>query len=130
MLSGRRFVRANGRGSRWKVAGRAVSRPVGAGWGGEGAVVDGKPRYGTRLWCGGGSAPGGCCRFAAGDGAVDSGAGHAEQIAEFGCAVFAAAQQFDQVRFLARVELGLLAPQVALGLRHPHALRNLWAAVT
>lgn len=62
------------------------------------------------------------CLLAAGKCAVDGGAGHAEQVAQFGGGVFAGAQQFDQVRLLAGVELGLLAAQVTLGLRHPHAL--------
>jgi len=43
---------------------------------------------------------------------VDGGPGHAEQVAEFGGAVLTAVQQLDQVRFLPRVELGLLAPHL------------------
>jgi hypothetical protein len=43
------------------------------------------------------------------DGAVDGGPGDAEQVAEFGGAVLPGAVQSDQVGFLSRVELGLLA---------------------
>jgi len=56
------------------------------------------------------------------DGAVDGGAGHAEEVAEFGDAVFSGAVQGDQVRFLARVELGLFAAQTPFGLGDLHAL--------
>jgi hypothetical protein len=101
-----------------------VSRPVVVTVRGfNGAIVDDRPRYGTRC-SSGGSSTDNRCRLAAGDGAVDSRSGHAEQITEFGGAVFAAAQQLDQVRFLAPVELGLLSAQVTLGLRHSHALAS------
>src|SRR5882762_3710980 len=50
--------------------------------------------------------------LAADDGSVDGRAGHAEQIAKLGGGVLAAVQQLDQMGFLARVELGLLAAQM------------------
>ena len=40
------------------------------------------------------------CGAVALDGPVDSGSRHAEQVADFGDGVFAAAEQFDQVGFL------------------------------
>jgi hypothetical protein len=49
-----------------------------------------RERTGTCLWA-----------FAALDGAVDGGAGNAEQVTEFGGGVLAAAQQLDQVCLLA-----------------------------
>jgi hypothetical protein len=58
----------------------------------------------------------------ASDGAVHGGPCDAEQVAEFGGAVLTGFRQGDQVCFLARVELGLLAPQPTLGLGDSHAL--------
>ena len=47
------------------------------------------------------------------DRAIDGGASDAEQVAELGGAVFAGAVQRDEVRFLARVELGLPSLEAA-----------------
>jgi hypothetical protein len=41
-------------------------------------------------------------------GAIDGGAGHAEQVGELSGGVLAALEQGHQVRFLPRIELGLL----------------------
>jgi hypothetical protein len=56
------------------------------------------------------------------DGAVDRGAADAEEFGHLGGAVLAAVHQRDEVRFLAAVELGLLATQPAFGLGDLHAL--------
>jgi hypothetical protein len=48
------------------------------------------------------------------DGAVDGGAGDAEEFGQLGGRVLAGSVQLDQVRFLLRLELGLLAAQAAL----------------
>jgi len=56
------------------------------------------------------------------DGAIDRRTRDSEEVAELGGAVFAGSVQRDEVRLLARVELGLFAAQAALGLRDPHAL--------
>ncbi len=54
-------------------------------------------------------------------GAVDGGAGDAEQVGQFRGAVFALPEEVHEVGLLAGVELGLLAAQLALGLGHPHS---------
>ena len=54
------------------------------------------------------------------DSAVDGGSADAEQVGHLGGAVLAAVHQRYEARFLATVELGLLAPQPALGLGHLH----------
>jgi hypothetical protein len=51
---------------------------------------------------------------------VDGRAGDAEEIAELGGAVLACSVQLDEVHFLPRVELGLLAVQATLGLGDAH----------
>ena len=56
------------------------------------------------------------------DGAIDGRSGHAEEVAELGDAVLVGVMQRDEMRFLARVELGLLAAQTAFGLGDLHAL--------
>jgi hypothetical protein len=58
------------------------------------------------------------------DGPVDRRASDAEQVAELGGAVFAGPVQGHQVGFLAHAELGLLAPQAALGRGAPAKLRS------
>jgi hypothetical protein len=55
------------------------------------------------------------------DGAVYGRALDAEEVAELGGAVLAGTVQGDEVRFLAGVELGLLAAQVALGFGDAHS---------
>jgi hypothetical protein len=55
------------------------------------------------------------------DGAVHGRPGDAEQVADLGGAVLARLQQRDQMRFLPRVELGLLAPEPAFGLDDANA---------
>lgn len=111
---------------RRKLAGCAVSRPVGVGRRAAGAVADEHLPNGRRSRCRSGGSPGGRRGLAAGDGPIHGGAGHAEQVADLGGAVLAAVQELDQVRFLARVELGLLAPQMTLGLatRIPSRVRD------
>ncbi len=49
-------------------------------------------------------------------------AGDAEELGELGAGVLAGAVQFDEVSFLRRRELGLLAAEAALGLGDLHAL--------
>ncbi len=70
-----------------------------------------------------------CCRLGLGgsglvalDGAVDGGAGDADEVAEFGGAVLAGIVQGDQMCFLPGVELGLLATKPPFGLGDLHAL--------
>ena len=58
--------------------------------------------------------------LAAPERSIDRGAADSEQIGELGGAVLAGGHQADQMGFLSRVELGLLAAQPALGLRDPH----------
>ncbi|SNR67925.1 hypothetical protein SAMN06272737_118120 [Blastococcus mobilis] len=55
-------------------------------------------------------------------GAVDGGAGDAEQVGQLGGAVLTCPVQGPQVGFLSWVELGLFAAQLPLGLGEPHAL--------
>jgi hypothetical protein len=56
-------------------------------------------------------------------GAIDGGASDAEQIGQFGGAVLALPEEAHQVGVLTRIELGLLAAQLPLGLcdAHPFA---------
>jgi hypothetical protein len=56
------------------------------------------------------------------DGAVHSRAGHAEEFLEFADGVLAGAVELDEVGFLHRAELGLLAAQPSLGVGDAHAL--------
>ena len=55
-------------------------------------------------------------------GAVDGGAGDAEQVTGIGSGVLAAAQQGDHMGFLTWIQFRLLAPQMSLGLGDLHAL--------
>ncbi len=100
----------------WKVAGPAVP----------GAVQRrdlrgrGRRRLDSRLL----TRPGSCAGdrvLAASDGAVDGGAGDAEQVADFAGGVLAGVEQFDQVRFLPWVQFRLLATQMPFRLRDPHS---------
>ena len=58
----------------------------------------------------------------ASDCSVNGRPGDTEQVADLGSAVLARLQQRDQVRFLPRVERGLLAPEPALGLGDSYAI--------
>src|SRR3954466_5873761 len=55
-------------------------------------------------------------------GAVDGGAGDAEEVGQFSRAVLALPVQGHQVGLLAGVELRLLPAESPFGFRHPHAL--------
>jgi hypothetical protein len=57
-------------------------------------------------------------------GAVDGGAADAKQVRDLGGVVLAAVHQGDQMRFLATVELGLLAAEPSLGLWRPACPRG------
>jgi len=67
---------------------------------------------------------GGGWGLAADDSAVDRRTSDTEQVSEFQGRVLTGVQQFDQMRFLARVEFGLLSSEMTFRFRNAHALAS------